>query len=130
MNKIVNGVANDYEFNDIGYYQEINIPARQIGKTYQVINMYEQKYKKLQSNWNSLREYIKNKDNWYYDIDCSGDKRYIFININDVLDKMNELEGSDSNNNLEKQKDNKKVHFTIDWDEDIIGYEDTMHNGI
>lgn len=49
----------------------------------------------LQSNWNSLREYIKNKDNWYYDIDCSGDKRYIFININDVLDKMTELEGKD-----------------------------------
>ena len=82
MNKIVNGVANDYEFNDIGYYQEINIPARQIGKTFQVINMYEQKYKKLKSNWNSLREWLKeNEDRISY--------------MEDVIDKMNELEGRD-----------------------------------
>ena len=79
MNKIVNGVANDYEFNDIGYYQEINIPARQYAKTHQVINMYEQKYKQLQSNWNSLREWLE----MYIDD----------MNIRAVLDKMNELEG-------------------------------------
>ena len=82
MNKIVNGVANDYEFNDIGYYQEINIPARQIGKTYQVINMYEQKYKQLQSNWNSLREWL------LHEIKKGNHTRHW-----EMLDKMNELEG-------------------------------------
>ena len=82
MNKIVNGVANDYEFNDIGYYQEINIPARQIGKTFQVINMYEQKYKQLQSNWNSLREWVEKYKNDFLFVDA-------------VIDKMNELEGVD-----------------------------------
>ena len=87
MKKIVNGVANDYEFNDIGYYQEINIPARQVGKTYQVINMYEQKYNQLQSNWNSLREWLDNLIN---------DDRLnstIAVNLMYVLNKMNELEG-------------------------------------
>ena len=93
MNKIVNGVANDYEFNDIGYYQEINIPARQIGKTYQVINMYEQKYKQLQSNWNSLREWVE-KDNTVFETNFEMGR---CVNFKDILDKMNELEGKDKN---------------------------------
>ena len=95
MNKIVNGVANDYEFNDIGYYQEINIPARQIGKTYQVINMYEQKYKQLQSNWNSLREWIKTERDYYFENYYYSDFNAYGSKLNDVLDKMNELEGKD-----------------------------------
>lgn len=86
MNKIVNGIANDYEFNDIGYYQEINIPARQIGKTYQVINMYEQKYNQLQFNWNSLREWLENEI-----------KQKHHTKHWDMLDKMNELEGKNNN---------------------------------
>ena len=96
MNKIVNGVANDYEFNDIGYYQEINIPARQIGKTYQVTNMYEQKYNQLQSNWNSLREYIG--EEWY----CFDNESVEHEVAKNILDKMNELEGE---NNGHKSKD-------------------------
>ena len=93
MNKIVNGVANDYEFNDIGYYQEINIPARQIGKTYQVINMYEQKYNKLQSNWNSLREELYQANRELVPNELVNGKEL----INNILDKMNELEGKDKN---------------------------------
>lgn len=89
MNKIVNGVANDYEFNDIGYYQEINIPVRQFGKTYQVINMYEQKYKQLQSNWNSLREWLEILINSnLYSLSFKEPLR-------NVLDKMNKLERKD-----------------------------------
>ena len=99
MNKIVNGVANDYEFNDIGYYQEINIPARQIGKTYQVINMYEQKYKQLQYNWNSLREWLE-EEYKKYDI---GTKTYGQAQVKETLNKMNELEGV---NNERKRNNN------------------------
>ena len=96
MNKIVNGVANDYEFNDIGYYQEINIPARQVGKTYQVINMYQEKYNQLQSNWNSLREWLE-KENEY------SDYRDVFYreHMGYVLDKMNELEGKNKNGTMD-----------------------------
>jgi len=92
MNKIVNGVANDYEFNDIGYYQEINIPARQIGKTYQVINMYEQKYKQLQSNWNSLREFVIQLQK----LKGINQQGFSWGVAQEVLDKMNELEGGNN----------------------------------
>ena len=110
MNKIVNGVANDYEFDDIGYYQQINIPARQVGKTFQVINMYEEKYKRLQSNWNSLRECIigvidgareelntiMQGDDLEYINKCSLQFEAIRKNLENVLDKMNELESGDN----------------------------------
>jgi predicted nuclease with TOPRIM domain len=49
--------------------------------------------KKLQSNWNSLREYVKEmKLNKRFDNDVER-----FTAYDDVLDKMNELEGGDSN---------------------------------
>lgn len=47
----------------------------------------------LQSNWNSLREWLKNstcKDAFMYD--------FIAIKVSEILDKMNELEGVDNEN--------------------------------
>lgn len=44
----------------------------------------------LQSNWNSLREYLKNREDAKYYI--TEYRRYEQF-INDILDKMNELEG-------------------------------------
>ena len=41
------------------------------------------KYKQLQSNWNSLREWLKNREVWDISI------------VAETLDKMNELEGKD-----------------------------------
>lgn len=58
----------------------------------EIINYIEQ----LQSNWNSLREYIK--ENGFYerqdiiDAICNPNEDKL-IYIDDVLDKMNELEG-------------------------------------
>lgn len=48
----------------------------------------------LQSNWNSLREYLKNREEVKYYI--TEYRRYEQF-INDILDKMNELEGKDNN---------------------------------
>lgn len=42
----------------------------------------------LQSNWNSLREWLNNTDR-------TIDNNFVVIRVKDVLDKMNELEGSD-----------------------------------
>ncbi len=51
---------------------------------------------KMQSNWNSLREYVKEmKLNKRFDNDVER-----FTAYDDVLDKMNELEGKDNNDNI------------------------------
>ena len=47
-------------------------------------------HNQLQSNWNSLREWLKNstcKDAFMYD--------FIAIKVSEILDKMNELEGKE-----------------------------------
>lgn len=48
------------------------------------------KYEKLQSNWNSLREYYKRKAEETKDSTALYDK---WTKYSSVLDKMNELEG-------------------------------------
>lgn len=48
----------------------------------------------LQSNWNSLREWLKNREDAKYYI--TEYRRYEQF-INDILDKMNELERKDKN---------------------------------
>jgi len=61
-------------------------------------NQLEEDYNKLQSNWNSLREFVK--ENGFYerqdfiDAICNPNEDKL-IYIDDVLDKMNELEGKD-----------------------------------
>lgn len=56
------------------------------------VTFYSPQYHKLQSNWNSLREWIKQDLKQVYR-DC-GHRNSI---MREVLDKMNELESSDSN---------------------------------
>jgi hypothetical protein len=62
--------------------------------------VYEREIKKLQSNWNSLREFVK--ENGFYerqdiiDAICNPNEDKL-IYIDDVLDKMNELERNDKN---------------------------------
>ena len=48
---------------------------------------------KLQSNWNSLREFVENEVN--EDWDFSTGERDRYEAYDNVLDKMNELEGKD-----------------------------------
>lgn len=55
---------------------------------------YEDEIYQLQSNWNSLREYIKTEAK----IELYKDKTGLrtFVDGQDILDKMNELEGKDN----------------------------------
>lgn len=47
-----------------------------------------QDYNQLQSNWNSLREWLlKDTKDTFFEV----------VRIKDILDKMNELEGKDNN---------------------------------
>lgn len=61
--------------------------------TYGDLTKFERKskkYDKLQSNWNSLREYIGAE--WY----CFDNESVEHEVANNILDKMNELEGVDN----------------------------------
>ena len=51
----------------------------------------ENKYNKLQSNWNSLREWLK-EEYKKYDI---GTKTYGQVQVEETLNKMNELESGE-----------------------------------
>lgn len=51
------------------------------------------KIKQLQSNWNSLREWLEDKQNLV--CGCGITPEYIYA-YEDVLDKMDELESSDN----------------------------------
>lgn len=51
------------------------------------VNLLEEK-ENLQTRWDSLRE-------WLYTNEKNIDKNFIVVRVKDVLDKMNELEGSD-----------------------------------
>lgn len=61
-------------------------------KTIDILN-----YDKLQSNWNSLREWITNENNKYHYGLRSGKTLLYgkFLGRVDVLDKMNELESGE-----------------------------------
>ena len=50
--------------------------------------VYEREIKKLQSNWNSLREWIK-ENSWYYNTSDGCQ----WVDQFKLLDKINELEG-------------------------------------
>ena len=53
----------------------------------------ENKFNQLQSNWNSLREWLEEKTN--EDWDFSTGERDACDAYDNTLDKMNELEGKD-----------------------------------
>ena len=53
----------------------------------------QEQINELQSNWNSLREWLEEQNN-FYKISTMG---YSYGVICNVLDKMNELEGVDNN---------------------------------
>ncbi len=87
MNKIYGYDTNIYE-TSIGNIKkdESYITTDEI--TY---SMLAQKIEKLQSNWNSLREYIeKQREHYRY----FKDNRYRIF-LSELVDKMNELEGKE-----------------------------------
>ena len=54
------------------------------------------KYKQLQSNWNSLREWLESRtNNFQEDVNTPILHEQIVCSL--ILDKMNELEGKDNN---------------------------------
>lgn len=80
---------------NIAYIIEIEQSEKETGRT-----MYNTRHElaklithkeKLQSNWNSLREYIGKE--WY----CFDNESVEHEVAKNILDKMNELEGKDNN---------------------------------
>lgn len=79
-----------------------------LSRYYKTLNDFIIEYKTLQSNWNSLREWLEQEidknERWFKEQLSEHDKKYYketynvagFI-LNKVLDKMNELEGKDRN---------------------------------
>lgn len=63
--------------------------GRGYGKTHQLIKEMEDKINKLQSNWNSLREWLEKQ----ISNDLDGIFSYSGRQCKETLDKMNELEG-------------------------------------
>ena len=72
----------------IGYYDGLK----------QVIEELQQENKQLKSNWNMLKEYCK-ENTLCYEVGDDENTKLIGSKIHglNVLDKMQELEGSDSN---------------------------------
>ena len=60
-------------------------------KIYCPLCYFKKKYKQLKDNWNKLKEYIGTE--WY----CFDNESVEFEVAKDILNKMQELEGSDSN---------------------------------
>ena len=58
------------------------------------IENLQQENKQLKDNWNKLKEYLHNVD---VVIDYSENYDGSFINYDELVNKMEELEGSDSN---------------------------------
>lgn len=54
---------------------------------------------KLQSNWNSLRDWLKTERDYYFENYYYSDFNAYGSKLNDVLDKMNELEGGEDEKN-------------------------------
>jgi hypothetical protein len=59
-------------------------------------NQLQEDYNQLQSNWDSLREDLKRYDLTY--LHETGEHQLADV-IEDILDKMNELEGGEDENN-------------------------------
>ena len=57
------------------------------------LKIIEKKYIQLQSNWNSLREWLKEFKE--YEKSEFQTNAEFYITVEEVLDKMNELEGAD-----------------------------------
>jgi hypothetical protein len=60
-------------------------------------NKLREENNQLQSNWNGLREWLK--DNPNVALYGNGKDFITYIELQKVLDKMNELEGVDNENN-------------------------------
>lgn len=90
-------VFNDYIEFEFGNYEDedyLQLPYKDFKffiNDYSV-TFYSPQYHKLQSNWNSLREDLKRYDLTY--LHESGEHQLAYV-IEDILDKMNELEGKD-----------------------------------
>ena len=92
---------NDKELNELLEYNQEYMDAKLsedvFGGDYtsEIELKYLQKdYDKLQSNWNSLREWLMQLKNSYMETDNIFDDAKFRILLT-VLDKMNELEGKD-----------------------------------
>lgn len=84
----MNDTIND-KINDLPYYVEgLEGSLREYQ---QEITKLNEKYNKLQFNWNSLREWIK-ENSWYYNTSDGCQ----WVDQFKLLDKMNELEGKDN----------------------------------
>lgn len=91
MNKIVNGVANDYEFPM--YYEPKISTNRQAGKTQQMfyelsieLSKKQQELDQYKNNWEELKKYIG--EEWY----CFDNESLEFEIAKSILNKMKELE--------------------------------------
>ena len=61
------------------------------------VTFYSPQYHKLKSNWNSLREWLR--DFKEYEKSEFQTTAEFYITVEEILDKMNELEGVDNENN-------------------------------
>lgn len=78
------------EYNSILCRTQRSFP-KVVDKSYEQL---QQENKQLKDNWNKLKEYLHNVD---VVIDYSENYDGRFINYDELIDKMHELEGSDSN---------------------------------
>ena len=106
MNDNIDYCHHDSKTLNTSYYQVLN-GGRSSGKTFQTINMYQEKYDKLQSNWNSLREWLKTDEQKYFTFQPRQNGKTlqagIKVGLDMALDKMNELEGKDKNGIMDKK---------------------------
>lgn len=95
--------------NDEDFYNNIQNYLKE-WEDFKDLALTHKKLDKLQSNWNSLREwledYLERNEKWFKQELSDHDKEYYkeTYNVADyildkVLDKMNELEGVDNENN-------------------------------
>lgn len=70
-----------------------NKKQTQIYKNSKEVNKLKQENKQLKSQWNKLKEYLHNTD---VIIDYSENYDGRFINYNELVNKMQEIEGSDN----------------------------------
>lgn len=71
---------------------DMPIVIEELEKAQDTIKKLQQENQQLQSNWNSLREWLE-EQNKFYEVSTMG---YSYGVICNVLDKMNELEGVDN----------------------------------
>lgn len=78
------------EYNSILCQMQRSFP-KVVDKSYKQL---QQENKQLKDNWNKLKEYLHNVD---VVVDYSENYDGHFINYDELIDKMQELQGSDSN---------------------------------